>query len=113
MKNNTIEDILIDKDFSQKNKKGKSVVFILIFLIILIVLAIVAYCFFVNKETNKEIFFKGIFNAEFNFFIENETYETISQKLLKNSFEMDDELTLNITTKNEETIDLQNLSKFL
>ena len=113
MKNNTIEDILIDKDFSQKNKKGKSVVFILIFLIILIVLAIVAYCFFVNKETNKEIFFKGILNAEFNFFIENETYETISQKLLKNSFEMDDELTLNITTKNEETIDLQNLSKFL
>ena len=79
MKNNSIEDILIDKSFDKRNKKSNPIVVIFIILIILLLLAGAAYCYFtiINKKSNKELFFQGLLNTDLNFFVEDEIYEEI------------------------------------
>ena len=114
MKNNAIEDILIDKNFDRKNKKGKGIIIVFVILMILLLLAVGAYCFInINKETSQELFLKGILNTDLSFFTENETYKAIAQKFASNSFEMDNELTFSTTMKSEELEETQDFSKYL
>lgn len=105
MKNNSIEDILIDKSFDKRNKKSNPIVVIFIILIILLLLAGAAYCYFtmINKKSNKELFFQGLLNTDLNFFVEDEIYEEIVKKVLSTNFEMNTDITIPSFVTNEES----------
>ena len=107
MKNNSIEDILIDKNFDKRNKKAKPMVVILVVLIILLLLAGAAYCYFtiINKKSNKELFFQGLLNIDLNFFVEDEVYAEIFKKVPSTNFEMNTDITIPSFVTNEESDD--------
>ncbi len=113
--NNSIEDIIIDKDYNKNSKQGKPFLVVFMFFIILASLAFGAYTYYINinKETNKELFLKGISNAEFKFFIENEIYEAIIKKISEKNFQMDNEVTVSNAMEIEEIENSVDLSRFL
>lgn len=115
MYNDSIEDIMIDKNSNNGNKKGKKVLVVLIILIMLLAGAVAAYYYYVemNKETNKELFLKGILNTNLEFFVENDTYKELVKKVSSNSFEMSNDFTVSTTMETEGIEETDNFSKFL
>ena len=93
MYNNSIHDIKIDKNI--KTKSGKPIFAVIIIVIILasISYGIYYYLNFKNKETDKELFLKGLANADLEFFLEDETYSGIGEKISNNNFESNSDIT--------------------
>lgn len=109
MYNNSIHDIKIDKNI--KTKSGKPIFAVIIIVIILasISYGIYYYLNFKNKETDKELFLKGLANADLKFFLEDETYSGIVEKISNNSFESNSDITFSTNIKNEENIETSDI----
>lgn len=109
MYNNSIHDIKIDKNI--KTKSGKPIFAVIIIVIILasISYGIYYYLNLKNKETDKELFLKGLSNADLKFFLEDETYSGIVEKISNNSFESNSDITFSTNIKNEENIETSDI----
>lgn len=109
MYNNSIHDIKIDKNIKTESRKP-----ILAVLIIIIILASIAYGIYYylslkNKETDKELFLKGLTNADLGFFLEDETYSGIGEKISNNNFESNSDITFSTNIKSEEIIETSDI----
>lgn len=113
--NNSIEDIIIDKSFDKQPKKSKVGIVIFVILLILVAFAGVAYYYYNNflKETNKELFFKGLLNNQAQFFYKNETYVEMAKKFATQSFEMNTDVTFSTTKTDNLELENQDFSKYL
>ena len=116
MKNNPIEDISIDKSYnSKKNKKGKGLIVVILFLFVVLLVVAGFYWYILNNsklETNKELFLKNISNNNTRYFLENELYEEIINKLKDSNSEVTSNIKFNTTISNE-LLDKFDISKFV
>ena len=113
--NNSIEDIMIDKNLNNKNKKGKSGIVFGIILLLILALVGSGYTYYKNvlKPTNKELFFKALLNTDVSFVIKNEIYEQMVKKFVSNNFEMNNNLTFSEIKNEELEASNQDYSKYL
>lgn len=116
MKNKPIEDISIDRSYSsKKNKKGKGLIVVILFLFVILLAVAGVYWYILNNskiETNKELFLKNISNNNTRYFLENELYEEIINKLKESNSEVTSNIKFNTTISNE-LLDKFDISKFV
>lgn len=107
MYNNSTHDIRIDKNIKTKSRKPILAVLIIIILLAAIAYGVYYYFTLKNKETNKELFLKGLTNANLKFFLEDETYSGIGEKFSNNSFESNSDITFSTNIENEDNIETE------
>lgn len=117
MKNNGIDDILIDaSDRQEKSKGGRIFVFILIILLILGGLFYYYYFILNPKDTasDKELFIEQISKTNIKTIFSSNLYESIYSKLQKDSYEIENNIDFNNTLDSLKTEYLKDLdfSKF-
>lgn len=113
MKNNGIEDILIDNNYNSNKKNGKKGI-IIIFILLLIILGglYFAYWYFTRPVTTaKELFFNHLSNTNIKNVLETATYQEVLNKIKTQDSEVSGEMSFSSNIANENLGDLDT-SKF-
>lgn len=102
-------------EYNKKNRKNKKIMVVsTLFLLIILVATYVAYSYYKNNregEILKNEVLAGIVNHDLAFFLENELYERIWQRMENDNFEVSSNLNLATNMKNNMFSELD-LSKF-
>lgn len=101
-------------DPKSNNKKSKIVGLLILFLLLILVATYVVYSYYIKnneKEALKNEFFSKIGNHDLAFFMENERYAKIAQKLENQNYEANSNIQLSTTMENNMFSKLD-LSKF-
>ena len=96
------------------NKKSKIIKIAIIFLLILLIAVYVVYSFFVKTNANEALkaeLLSNIKNNELEFFLKNELYSNIAEKMQKNNYNSSSNINLSTTMENNMFSKLD-LSKF-
>ncbi len=114
MKDNGIEDILIDNNYDSKKKKGKKGIVIVFFLLLIILGGLCfAYWHFTHPTTTaKQLFFNQLSNTNINNVLETSSYKGILSKLFEESSEITSKTSFSTTIENENLEGLD-VSKFV
>lgn len=114
MKNNGIEDIMIDNNYNSNKKKGKKgIIIIFILLLILLIGLVFGYWYFTRPTTTaKELFFTHLSNSNIKQIISKNTYKEVFNKLQIEDFKIDANINFTSTLENENLEGLD-VSKFI
>lgn len=112
MKNNGIEDIIIDANYNSNRKKSKKGIVIFFILLLILAIGAIYFYFFQYKATSKELFFTNLSNLDMKNILDNSIYEQMSNRVLTEDTEMTTKINFssNVENGNLEEIDI---SKFL
>lgn len=114
MKDNGIEDILIDNNYDSKKKKNKKGIIIAFFLLLIILGGLCfAYWYFTRPTTTaKQLFFNQLSNTNVKNVLEINSYKEILSKLIDESSEITSKINFSTTIENENLEGLD-VSKFV
>ena len=114
MKDNGIEDILIDNNYEKKKKKNKKGIIIAFFLLLIILGGLCfAYWYFTRPTTTaKQLFFNQLSNTNVKNVLEINSYKEILSKLIDESSEITSKINFSTTIENENLEGLD-VSKFV
>ena len=114
MKDNGIEDILIDNNYDSKKKKNKKGIIIAVFLLLIILGGLCfAYWYFTRPTTTaKQLFFNQLSNTNVKNVLEINSYKEILSKLIDESSEITSKINFSTTIENENLEGLD-VSKFV
>ncbi len=114
MKDNGIEDILIDNNYDSKKKKNKKGIIIAFFLLLIILGGLCfTYWYFTRPTTTaKQLFFNQLSNTNVKNVLEINSYKEILSKLIDESSEITSKINFSTTIENENLEGLD-VSKFV
>lgn len=114
MKDNGIEDILIDNNYDSNKKKNKKGIIIAFFLLLIILGGLCfAYWYFTRPTTTaKQLFFNQLSNTNVKNVLEINSYKEILSKLIDESSEITSKINFSTTIENENLEGLD-VSKFV
>ncbi len=99
----------------QENRKGKKIILIsILFLMIILVATYIAYCYYTQNiatQALKNEVLTNLKNNDIAFFLNQEFYQTIQDRMKKNDYESISDITLSTTMENNMFSELD-LSKF-
>lgn len=112
MNNDGIEDILINKDYNTKKKKGKGF-FVLFFLLLILLALFVGAYLYLTKETvsSKELFAQNMSKLNVNKLFDNGFYIELIEKMQKENSQTTSSVKLTTDLENEELKDID-VTKF-
>ncbi len=112
MKNNGIEDIMIDANYNSNRKKSKKGIVIFFVLLLILGIGVVYFYFLQSQASAKELFFTNLSNLDMKNILDNSIYEQMANRVITEDTEITTKANFssNMENQNLEEIDI---SKFL